>query len=186
MKKKYLLIALSIGFIPGIKSKVSESKNTKYSQKNSSQKNNSVMRIADNELIHDDNLEHFLASMSSDQEEKKEFRGYYSKFLRTQNRRHRIRKRRRLQSLRNKALNDIEVRKPELYANLEPYIIDIDESPTCRTQRLYLTRYALFQEFKENQAMKNLTIWGKTKRYAKNAASKVGKFSKRVVNKFTA
>lgn len=170
-------MALCIGFFSSIKTKVAQIKK---------QKNNQIVCLSDNDLIYNDNLEHFLNSMSSDAEEKKEFRGYYSKFLRTQNRRHRIRKRRRLQSLRNHALSDIEVRKPELYAHLEPYIIDIDESPACRTQRLYLTRYALFQEFKEHQAMKNLSVWGKTKRYAKNAASKVGKFSKRVIDKFTA
>lgn len=181
MKKKSLLIALCIAFVACSESKISLPKNSKNT--NSKLTNQSIKNSVNN-LIFDDNLENFLLAMVSDQDEKVEFRGYYSKFLRKQNRRHRVRKRRCLQSLRAKALNDIEVRTPELYTQLEPYLIDLDESPSCRTQRLFLTRYALFEEFKEKQAMKQLSVWGKTKRYAKNAVSRVGRFGKRVADRF--
>lgn len=181
--KSFLLIVSFTAFIESIEAETSTSKYSKNNQFHNTSKQ-STKTVADNSLIFNDNLEDFLSSMSSDQSEKAEFRGYYSKFLRKQNRRHRIRKRRRLQSLRAKALNDIEVRKPNLYTKLEPYLIDLDESPACRTQRLFLTRYALFEEFKEKQAMKQLSVWGKTKRYAKNAVSRVGRFGKRVADRF--
>ena len=182
-KRRSLLIVLCMAFVACSESKISlpnSSQKTKLYNSTSS----SIKTVAQNNLVFDDSLENFLSSMSSDQDEKSEFRGYYSKFLRKQNRRHRIRKRRRLQSLRAKALNDIEVRKPEIYIQLEPYLLDLDESPACRTQRLFLTRYALFEEFKEDQAMKQLSVWGKTKRYAKNAVTRVGRFGKRIADRF--
>ncbi len=184
MEKKGLVAVLSIFLLFG---SVIHCKNNAHKKSDQSHKKDvKKQKVALIQPIYlDDSLERFLAEMTSDVQEQEEFRGYYSAFIKKQNRKHTIRKRRKLQNLRIKALNDIEVKFPSLYAQLEPYLIDLDDSSVCRTQRLYLTRYALFQKFQEQRMLSQMSSWGRTKKYAQKAGNKIAQFSKRVVSKFS-
>jgi len=184
--KKNLVVILSVALVAvaDMESKgVTSQKVIQHKKISADTKNSPVVALKP--LYLDDNLERFLTESTSDVEEQRAFRGYYSKFIKKQNRRHMVRKRRKLQNLRTQALDDIEVQSPAIYAQLEPYLVDLDESPECRPVRLYLVRHALFQEFKEQRALGQLSVWGKTKKYAQKAGSKVMRFGKRVASKFS-
>lgn len=120
-----------------------------------------------------DSLEGFLGHMTQDESEQREFRGFYSKFLRKQGRygHHRIRG--KLQNLRLSALSSIELKNPPLYKEIEPFLIDLDFAKDCRNIRLFLTRYALFEEYKRRKAIKTSGMWERFKDGVKRFAHRV-------------
>lgn len=125
------------------------------------------------DLPFDDSLEIFLSRMTSDETEKSEFRGYYSRFLRKQSKVHPERKRGKLQNLRIHALNSIEIKDPSLYQVIEPFLIDLDIAQESRNIRLYLTRYALFEEFQRRKIIKHSGLWERAKDGVKRFADRV-------------
>jgi hypothetical protein len=118
-------------------------------------------------------LEQFLSSQTDDDIEKTEFRGYYSKFLRKQTRHSRLRKGHRLRKLRRKALASIEIKNPKLYEQFKQYLIDLDELDSCRDLRLFLTRYALFEEYQSKKIISNKGFFGKARSYASRVNNKM-------------
>jgi len=132
-----------------------------------------ILTVRASNLPFSDSLELFLSRMSSDEIEKQEFRGYYSRFLRKQSKLHPERKSGKLQKLRISALNSIEIKNPSLYEVIEPYLIDLDFAKELRDMRLYLTRYALFEEFKRRNIIKRSGIWERAKDGVKRFADRV-------------
>ena len=137
------------------------------------------------EVFFHDNLEQFLSRMTQSDTEKKEFRGYYSTFLKKYNKSSHRRIKGKLKKIRRQALCSIEVKHPELYTQLEPLLEFIDDASRCSHIRLYLTRYAKFEEYQKTKLMKQNGFWAKTKSYARRVRSKISFWKKRIKPKVT-
>lgn len=79
-----------------------------------------------------------------------------------------------LQKIRELALNSLEIKHPEWAQQLKPYAFyERDENGTEAEQlkdiRLFLTRYAAYEEFLKERALAHSTMWNKFKAYSKQA-----------------
>jgi len=130
--------------------------------------------LAERGSVLDDTLDDFLERCSKDLQEQKYFRGYYSAFLEKQSKKRRNGKGRVLRKLRVEALKNLERHHPKWYKEVEQYVFDLEE-PTreARKARLFLTRFALLQEYREEKLGYNQGWWKKTKGYFKSMGAKV-------------
>lgn len=118
-------------------------------------------------------LEAFLTVVAKE-EEKPEFRSYYSKFLEKQSRQRKVSKRRQLRRYRSRALQDLSEHHLDWYRELEPYLSELDDaSDGARKSRLFLTRYANFLEYRESKLPQAAGWWDTSKGYFKQFGKKV-------------
>ena len=124
--------------------------------------------------ILDYSLDQFLEKMVA-KEDQEQFRGYYSQFLEKQSRKRRNGKQSGLRRLRADALKMIRKEHPEWYKELEPLILDLEEqSIEAREARLFLTRFALLQEFQDSKEY-HPGWWDATKTTIKQFGHKVAR-----------
>lgn len=131
-----------------------------------------------------DDLEQFLERCAADKAEQQEFRGYYSRFLDKQSKQRRNSKDRALRKLRSSALNNLERHHPKWYKEVEHYVFDLEEqTQEARKVRLFLTRFALFEEYREEKLGINQSFWKKTKGYLKSMGTKVVELKDKAFNR---
>ena len=135
-------------------------------------------------LIFEDSLDDFIDRCAKDEDEKIEFRGYYSNFLEKQAKSRRDSKRSHLRRLRSSALKNLERHHPQWYKQVEPFVLDLAESHAdTRNIRLFLTRFALLEEYRELQLKPKEGVWHTTKLYLKSFGSKVATLKDRVLGR---
>ncbi len=124
--------------------------------------------------VFDDSLDQFLERCADNEDEKIEFRGYYSKFLEKQARTRRQSKHSRLRKLRSAALPHLEKSHPDWYKQIEPFVLDLEDTGSdTKKVRLFLNRYAVLIQYRDSQNNQSSTWWDTTKSYAKSMGSKL-------------
>lgn len=132
--------------------------------------------------IFEDSLDEFIDRCAKDEEEKVEFRGYYSRFLEKQAKSRKNEKSSHLRRLRSAALKNLERHHPQWYKQVEPFVLDLSQAHAdTRNVRLFLTRFALLEEYRELQLAPQEGIWHTTKSYLKSFGHKVANFKDRVL-----
>ena len=136
-------------------------------------------------VILEESLDEFLDRMTHDDEDDRiEFRGYYSAFLEKQARRRRNGKQRYLNRLRYSALHVIETEHPAWYKELEPYLFDLeDQTYEARRARLFLTRFALFQEYLRTKNPEKMGWFDTIRSYGKGFKETVSAFKDRMLGR---
>lgn len=124
--------------------------------------------------ILDSSLDQFLEKVV-DKHDQEEFRGYYSQFLEKQSRKRRNGKQSGLRRLRADALKIIRKEHPEWYKELEPLVLDLEEQTLeARQARLFLTRFALLQEYHDSKQF-HPGWWDRTTSHIKQFGHKIAR-----------
>lgn len=143
----------------------------------------SMVSMLHGRSILEDSLDDFLHRVAQE-EEKVEFRGYYSQFLEGQSRSRRNSKQRHLRRIRAVALRKVREEHPEWYKEIEPYALDLDEpTPEARKVRLFLTRFALLENYRQEINPSGLGWWDTTKVYFKGMRNKLANLKDRALGR---
>ncbi len=113
-----------------------------------------------------------------------EFKNYYTNFMKKIDligKNSLVKKNTELCRLRNLAFYSLENKHPEWALQLKPYALyEKDEADAANKQsrsiRIFLTRYAVYEEFLKNIAQERAGVWYRLKSYTKHVGSKVVTF----------
>lgn len=131
--------------------------------------------------ILDDSLDSFLEFVVP-QQEQEAFSSFYSQFLERTSRKRKNSKKRYLRRLRFSAFEQLRKEKKDWYKEIEPYIFDLDDSTEqARKVRLFLTRFALLQDYHNHKKAEELTWMNTAKKYAQKAGNKIKGLKNRVL-----
>jgi len=131
--------------------------------------------------ILDDSLDSFLEFVVPKQEQE-EFSSFYSQFLEKTSRKRKSSKKRYLRRLRFSAFEQLRKEKKDWYKEIEPYIFDLDDSTEqARKVRLFLTRFALLEDYHNYKKAEQLTWANTAKKYAQKATEKIKELKNKVL-----
>jgi hypothetical protein len=131
--------------------------------------------------ILDDSLDSFLEFVVP-QKEQEGFSSFYSQFLEKTSRKRKNSKKRYLRRLRFSAFEQLRKEKKDWYKEIEPYIFDLDDSTEqARKVRLFLTRFALLEDYHDYKKSEELTWIHTAKKYVQKAGHKLKGLKNRVL-----
>jgi len=128
----------------------------------------------------DTNFEGFMNRVVAP-EYHKEFKDYYTHFMKKVDLLPCTKKNNELSRLRNLAFYSLENKHPEWAVQLKPYALyEKDETVAGNEQlkliRIFLTRYAVCEEFLKFMAQKRAGMWHRFQSYTRHVGSKVATF----------
>ncbi len=93
-----------------------------------------------------------------------------------------------LQRLRELARCSLEIKHADWAVQLKPYAFyerdeDVAQGSQLKSIRLFLTRYAAYEEFLKNRVTQQASIWGRVKTYTAHVSSKVSTWVSSVYTK---
>lgn len=111
-------------------------------------------------------------------EDRLAFNSFYQEFIAGLKKISPAKKNAELQHLRELARCSLEVKHPEWSMQLKPYAFyerdeGVGQESQLRSIRIFLTRYALYEEFLKNKALEHAGMWHKFKSYTKHVGSKM-------------
>lgn len=133
--------------------------------------------------ILDLDLESFL-EQAAQEKEKAEFRTYYSQFLEKESKARRQSKQKHLRRLRSAALRSLRQNHVSWYKEVEPHLLELEESTEeARKTRLFLTRFALLEEYRHKPSLYPSGWWDTTKEYVRGVGRRVVSLKERALGR---
>jgi hypothetical protein len=110
-------------------------------------------------------------------DEAQPFKSYYQEFIVTIKKLASTKKKAELQRLRELARSSLEIKHPDWAQQLKPYAFyerdeTVGQEKKLKSIRLFLTRYAAYEEFLKYKALEKAGMWSRFKSYSKHVSQK--------------